>query len=422
MNAVIDAIRSPNAAQALDRFWTAGHGRVVAMAFAQGATLTLSGKAHLDLALECIKRNNQSPLEPLIARDLCVAVGSFAMNQANAIDKVTAMNALPVALSAMQLNRNNVEVYSSCCFAMSNLLKISNHIEAVHLRKDVAVWIVHAISWNLSRGAKLDSLAYTACSAARNYMWLNEVNTWTFLSEEALFNAPPLRKLIMSTHYFRTKEKVLEASLSALAMVAYFPANRQQLYTEDGVRVILDILRHSFARSNAACLCLSILNVLVSEPGPATEEERSFCRKTLLENGACGVVLQALLFSTAQQKAHRNLGLMQLEEEALATIVALCEYDSEILSAMVKNNAVWYLTEALRGFAVVHVTLIHSTLRTNCAIQMCEAAYSLAKSPVGLKALLDNDAIRLLKTIKTLFRDDERLVSSASKVISILTV
>lgn len=423
VSVVIDAIRSQNATQKLDKYWKDGHALAVATAFAQGATqkpAALSGKPHLNLVLDLVSRNNNQAVEnpavpkDSVARDLCVAIGAMAMNTANPIDKPTALAALPVALSTMQANNCNAAVYWSSCFAMSNLLKICNVIEDPTVRKDVAVWIVHAISWNLSRGTKLDALAYTAASAARNYMWLNEANAATFLSkEEKIFNASPLRKLLTSLSYFRQHDQPLEASLSALAMIAYFPAHRPEVIANQGVKMLLDILRHCVQRPHAACLCLSILGVLVSDPG--APDARSPTRAALLADGAPDAVIGAVFYAT------RAPGRLQIEEEALASLTSLCEFDEEVLAASVNAGAVSAVNEALRGFGVQNLTLIHSALRTSCAIQMCEAAYALAKSAEGLARLRETEALKYLKTIKTLFRENEQLVGAAAKVISLLS-
>eukprot|EP00171_Calliarthron_tuberculosum_P015450 IDg15450t1 len=276
-----------------------------------------------------------------------------------------AQQALPVALRAIQSFHNDAAVYSSCCFAMSNLLCICNQIETAELRIDVAVWIVHAISWNLRE--KLPSLAYTATCAARNFIWLNEANALAFLSKTALFNASPLAKLLLSMREFHNDERVLDASLSALGMVAYFPAMRPE-FRQCAYQYLLALYRSPIAMR---------------------DENRTMLRNVLLNSDACGSVVYALHFSLSQQQQGRGGDALRLTEEALASMVAMCEFDAEIRSTMVDKNAVIYVCEAVRGFAVTPVKLIHSVLRTNCAVQMCEATSAIAKSTVGLKRLQD---------------------------------
>ncbi len=435
---ILEAVQSPNPKQALDLYWTSGHRLILAKALLHCTTQSppiLTTAYHFDLllgflsrynnhVLEYIQRNNNNrvaplPFSPTITRDLCVAIGTMTGNSSSAVNKAKALIALPITLSSMHAFNEDAAVYSSCCFAMSRLLEINNRIPDIQVQKDIGVWIVHAISWNL-RVQRLPSLAYTATCAARNFIWLNEANTEAFLMEDKkLFTTPPLRKVLQSTQVYLENIVVLESILGTLGSIVFFPRFRLQLVQERGVTFLCGILRQSWRRVNISVLCLAVLSCIASDADVLHEDEISLVRSTLMSNDACGAVVQALRFSLAEQQS-RGVDALRTMTEALAAISAICEFDATTRSSMVDSDAVRFVTDAVRGFAITNVTLIHSSLRTNCALQMCEATLSLAKSPAGLKRLRDVQMSHLLKNIRTLFLRDEDVVAVADRAIKVL--
>lgn len=438
IHSVLEAMQSSNPKQTLDMYWNAGHGHTVAKALlhcTRQSPPILTTPYHFDLLLDFVSRNNTlvleyiqrnnnnrvapGPYNPSITRDLCVAIGTMAKNSPNAVNKAKALIALPITLSSMHAFNEDAAVYSSCCYAMSQLLEINNRISDIHVRKDIGVWIVHAISWNL-RMKLLSSLAYTATCAARNFMWLNEANTEAFLMEDKkLFTTPPLRKVLQSTQVYLKNDVVLESILGTLGNIAFFPRFRFQLVQERGVTFLCEILRQSWRRGNISVLCLAVLSCIASDPDAMREEEMTLVRSSLMSNDACGAIVQALRFSLAEQQS-RGVNALRTMTESLAAISAICDFDDTTRSSMVDSDAVRFVTDAVRGFAITNVTLIHSSLRTNCALQMCEASLSLAKSPAGLKRLRDVQMSHLLKNIRTLFLRDEDVVAAADRAIQVL--
>lgn len=422
-----NAIQGPNPRQALDLYWNApGHAHVIAQAFVQGATQSpplLTGKLYLDLALEYINRNNMAgPKQSRVARDLCLTVGSLASSQAFLIDKATAQQALPITLCAIQSFQNDAAVYSTCCFAMSNLLQISNHIDTAALRKEVAVWIVHAISWNL-REKKQPSLAYTATCAARNLMWLNEANATAFLSKTVHFNASPLAKLLTSMNEFLSDDNVLNVTLSALSMVAYFPRLRVQFAHESGIAILANVLRQIVHRMKTAAVCLSLLGCVVSEPGTLHKDDYNALSNALLSGDLCGAVLHALHFSLPAQQANnvQNGDALRLMDEALATLSAICEFNADMRATFVDKNAVGILVLAAREFSATLVSPVRSALQSSCVVQLCDAACTLAKSGAALKLFQESQLALIIKNVCAHFASDSRVVECCNNTVSVLT-
>lgn len=413
VHSALSLIQGPSPRQVLDKYWAAGNAQLIAQAFAEGATSSpplLSGKTYLDLALVYIRRNNKSgPKLSTVARDLCLTVGTLASNSNDPIDKTTAKRALPTTLSAIQSFQKNAAVYSSCCFAMSNLLHISNQIENAVLRKTAAAWIIHAISWN-QREKKLASLAYTATCAARNFLWLNEANANTLLSEASHNPTLPLTKLLHSFIEFRSNESVVDTSLSTLGMVAYFPALRPQFALVGGIAAIVGILLHSLRRVNAASMCLSVLTCITSDPASMGDDDRAAMCSALLKNDACGAVVHALYFSLHQWKQEgQSTASLRLMDEALATMATLCEFDEMARSAMVDRDAVTSVAKATRELSAPQIRLMQSSLLVNCAMQTCNTICALAKSKVALEQLRDANIRSTVDNLKLLSTNDPRV-------------
>jgi len=435
---ILEILQGPNPVHTLDAYWNAGHRYTIGQAFLHGTTQSppiITSKYHFELAVDLISRNkSNSPggvNDPRVARDLCSAVGSLIHKNPGVVDADSALRALPGALGSMQLFRNDASVYSACCYAMSNLLKINNRIPVAdrQLRMDMAVWIVHAISWNL-REKRLQSLAYTAASAARNFMWLNEVNSEQFLSEQSFrdkwFTAPPLQKLLQSTRYFYD-DYVLEPTLGALAAVVYFPRFRNQFIRDGGIATLCEVIRQTLTRGNAPSLCLSIISCIASDSSAMTPTERSLAHNALRSSEVCALVPHTLSFALAEQQSAQSQQSrssavsMNIMCSALVTMVALCESDPIFRSCLINCDAVRYLVDSARGFAVTNVTLIYSALRSECALEMCHLSLALSKDSVGLHRLREAQMGQLLKNLKLLFSRESNVVEAATRSMAALS-
>ena len=80
-----------------------------------------------------------------------------------------------------------------------------------------------------------------------------------------------------------------------------------------------------------------------------------------------------------------------------------------------------YVAEAAHNFGERHVTLVYSRLRSRCAAQLCNAAFFLTKSAVGLQRLRDLQILNPLENIKTLFKE-RNVIDNASRAIMVLSV
>lgn len=307
-SAVVAALQRHNAAAVLRDWWNRGFTRAVSSGLAQAHDI--GGEELLDLVRDFTARNNGSSQErkdPLVARDLCASIGHIARNSSRPLGQHaitrTVRDVLLVLPTFNYLGVARTEVFSFANFALCNLFKVYNVIQDFQLRNMTASWITYVLSWNTSPGkeAPFDQvLAYTATSAARNFMWMNEDNVRAFVecNSNKGYGAPPASvTLISSMMYFDWKGglSVVEASLSAMAMIVHFPRQRGEFMKAHGADAVMDVLSKHAGNSGITSLALWMVTVLFSGPaGGQSHEEAETIRRLFIDGHGCQKFVKAL--------------------------------------------------------------------------------------------------------------------------------
>lgn len=279
---IVSALQSSDAWTHLVDIWRRGHTRRVASGLA--SYRGLGGTEMLLITCKLLDDHNKpasGKRDPEVAKDLCAAIGNVARNEAVPIDRQAVFEALCVTLSTMFAYRQSfhenvqtsVEVFAACNFAFCNLFKVYNVIEDPAIRTKLAEWIAYSISWNVFQdgdtgvhGPHFETLAYTASSAARNFMWMNEDNVIAFTTINPSGAASTVSRLISSMMCFDREQctSVVEASLSALATVIHFPKQQLEFLRQHGVRTLVDILYRHPNEAKIASLVFSMIAMLLS--------------------------------------------------------------------------------------------------------------------------------------------------------------
>lgn len=302
----------------------------------------LAGTEHLLLFCGELEWNNRFRIEdrdPEVFRKLCRNIGNIARNESKHIDSAVILSSLRVVVSTMTLyhpsfhqNVESVLVFASCNYALCNLFKVFNRITEAKLRTELAEWIAYSISWNVyqdgnSRGPHLDKLSYTATSAARNFMWMNEDNVIAFTSRRPGGGSPvATARLLSSMNYFDREvpsPPVLEASLTALAVIVHFPKQRVQFVMLEGVYALMEVLHRHLRDSKILALIFSMITVLLSGPRQNVEEVRLIGERFISRNG-CDTVVYAL--EQLQQQMPYGLEQMDILEKGCAAMLAAAHF------------------------------------------------------------------------------------------------
>lgn len=311
---------------ALWQIWQQGHHRAVANI---AKSDKIYGEELLHFFCTLLSRYNRGCRDSVVTKDLCSAIGHVVRRNSSSsfmMSEEVIVLALDMALLSMYQFPHEVNVYVSSTYAVSNLLRVNNVVKNPELRRNIAIYIIHGLSWNImsdgngQRDGRGDGrvpqsalLAYTGTCAARNFMWQNEVNATTFMTQrsqgqgrQGLSTTSVLTQTLRCFLSFG-QVLVVESSLSALAMLIQFPNHRLQFVQEQGVNMIATLLQYHSTNMKMTAVGFSMLAVLFS--GHVSIEEVELASKSFC-NGNCGnFVVQAL--KLVQQKVARQSTVRQ---------------------------------------------------------------------------------------------------------------
>lgn len=364
----------------------------------------LANTETLQLACSALEQRNQSPAEIRDSdeiRQLCSRIGNIARNASAPIDHKVVLRTLRVILSTMYHYRQSllqnrdysVRVFASCNFALCNLFKLCNVIAEQELRTKLAEWIAYSISWNvfqdgITQGPHLDSLSYTATAAARNFMWMNEDNVIAFTSQTPCPGALATSRLVSSMNFFDPVQgripnsQVLEASLSALAMIVHFPQQRLAFMNVNGVQTLMEMLHRHIQNPKISALIFAMVTVLLSGPVQNQEEKESLGKGFIRDNGCNGLV-SAL--DQVRQKIPYDLESLKVLQQGCTAMLAAARF-SELLRANVVNASMasvlflvqWLATCSLPpGYNEDEIALRRALL--SLGVTLCELILELGK-------------------------------------------
>lgn len=377
--------------------------------------------------------------DPEVARDLCTAIGNIARNEAVPIEEQAVVKVLRVALSTMfgyrQSFQDNVllsvQVFAACNFALCNLFKVYNVVEDAGLRTRLAEWVAYSISQNVSqdgatriRGPHLEALAYTATSAARNFMWINEDNVVAFTKGNPSGAAPVLSCLMSSMKYFDWMQchSVVEASLSALAMVIHFPKQRIEFIRHNGFRTILNVLHAHSSHGKIASLIFSMIVVLLSGPGKSHEQE---VRKELVTDG--GYQELATFLDQAHRKMPNILERVEVLQKGFLALLSVARF-CESLRLNLAEKAVTSISTTAQRLAVclsnTGPNVKGATLETNCVklgIILSDLICELGKEQSVTSIFRKEGLKKVLEALLAVSSTDNGLAQSCRSAIAIIT-
>jgi hypothetical protein len=408
---VLSALKTPSGEAQVYKWWDEGHGAIIASALSKGDG-RVGGPPWLIMIKDLLTRSSSgSDKNPSIAKDLCVAMGNVA--RSGSIDNVRAQQSLPVTLATMQSFSFDVNVYSAACYALANILKVSNEISDDRRRREVADWVSHAMSFNLNGTGqpRMPSLAYLTASAARNFVWMRESNAKAFFLRREGVKWSAAENMRASMLFFRSDPTVVESCLSAFAALSYFPAYRIDLIrirTVSAVGQVLDIA----TGSNLPLLSMGLtaIGILVAgrtPPQTTPPTEVQTISTSLINEGGVAAVIKVL------EKAVRN-GSMPVIETGLHTLAALARFDLRLADCCVQLGGVGPVVQAV--WCAVRGAPQSVTART--AEVMCGAVNVLSGHAAAASAMRLAGIAEPMTTLVTRFASVPVVVTMGNQAIS----
>lgn len=437
VNAVLQAIARPDGDETLKTMWSLGHTRVVAAGLAQSSAL--AGRKMMRLTcffLKQIPELDSALRDPVVAKDLCMTIGHIARNPTEKISRDTILLAIPTVLTVMPAFQRNVlqnlEVYSTSCFALCNLFKLYNVISDRSLRTNVACWIAYAISMNVSQhtggahGPFLDTLAYTATGAARNFMWMNEANVRAFMSCNYGHTRATYR-LIYSMQYFdwAGRMSVVESSLSAVAMIIHFPRQRFEFVKRHGIKVLMDILHKQSGNTQLTALIFSMIAVLFAGPIHC-HEELELLQKGFLKDRGSELLVSAVEKMWQTALLNERSFIEGLERGYSATLT-VARFSARLKVSFIEAECMPKMLEAVRQLATSGATQCRerpdeelSRARGRLGMLLCELISLLGTEQQGFSFMRENNARRSLEEMLQYYRCEEGFEASCRRALSVL--
>lgn len=430
MEEVFHALRTPDAVKQLRVLWNQGCTQTVAGALAQARDL--KGGDILSLTCDFLGPHSSCKHDPFVDKGLCTAIGNISRNASDGIEAQLVLQALRVTVSTMFAYRTSfaknelasVELYTSCNFALCNLLKVNNIIEDVKLRSDLAKWILYVISWKISdnslaRGAQADTLCYEATCAARNFMWMNEANAQAFTEETGVRDAQLIESLIASMKQFDWKGSVplLEACLSAVAVAITIPQHRKEFMSLQGIALVLDALHRRLDEVKKAKLGLSMITALIASSGNRTEE-REILEDVCVKDQVCFRLLK--LLEGMQQPWIPNQTKLETLSIGYGTLLRCMDLGEQIHDRELYETAVRMTSltmERLCMFSETDSGLLRAWNRL--CVRVCAVLQLLAREPRA-RLLLQQETNVYLKQLMEDRGQDEAVISCMRTTLNIL--
>lgn len=438
LNALLNALQRPDGMAVVQSMWQYDNRRVVAMALARSPSLR--GEAMLALTSRFLKMNNdlqQERRDPYVAIELCTAIGHIARNDPQAISANSVIKMILNVLLVMPLFHHllhqHVEVYSACCFALSNLFMISNVISDANVRMKMALWIEYAISYNItnngtSAGPFSDSLAYTATCAARNFMWMNESNVQAFVNCSGGTGAAgsPISHLIESLQAFSYSGKthVVQSTLSALALIIFYPRQRAEFMHRHGFKVFFETLQRQPQETSVAALIFSMLSAMFSGPVTNLNDSDAFWKSFVLNQGNQGLI-QSL--DLVRRGMTSEKGRLEVLERGFYAVLTIARFHSSLRRSLIDAGCMQHIHAVLQEISSCTMTAAQTNdnsliaCRARLGAILCDVVRELGTDNSGYKYLRENNVRRSLEDMMRMYPGDSTFAHSCRGALALLS-
>ncbi|PXF43973.1 putative serine/threonine-protein kinase roco5 [Gracilariopsis chorda] len=438
LNALLNALQRSDGMAVVQSMWQYDNRRVVAMALARSPSLR--GESILALASRFLTMNNdlqQERRDPYVAIELCTAIGNIARNDPQAISASFVLKVIPNVLLVMSrfhhLLHQHVEVYSACCFALTNLFMITNVITDGNVRTKMALWIEYAISFNIandstSAGPFSDSLAYTATCAARNFMWMNEANVQAFVtcSGGDGQTGPPITHLIQSlrTFSYAGKTHVVQSTLSALALIIYYPRQRAEFMHRHGFKAFFETLQQQPQETSATALIFSMLAAMFSGPVSNPNDSDAFWKAFVIDQGSQGLI---------QSLDHVRRGVpsekerLEVLERGFYAVLTVARFHSSLRRSLIDAGCMQQVHAVLRDISSSAMTGVQTAdnsliaCRTRLGARLCDVVRELGTDNNGYRYLRENNVRRSLEDMMRRYPGDSAFAHSCRGALALLS-
>lgn len=412
---VLQALQASDGYATVRTWWEEGHAVVIASAIAR-EDQKIAGASRLELLVELLQKVTASQAQVKsatnanVARDLCIALGNAS--RGGSIDRKAAELALPLTLTTMQAFTYDMSVYSAACYALANVLKVSNEIVNERVRADVADWISHATSFNLNnkRGGPQPTLAYTTAAAARNFIWRKGANADAFFTRrraKTALHPSAAENMRSSMLFFQKDPTVVEACLSAYAALAYFPSHRLSLIKIGVVSAVARVMERPTNQQNAALLTMGLATLGIIVGSHASTAETDQLVEAFLKEGGVACVVKVL---GAAVRA-RNSRVM---EEGLYAMASLSRFDDRLGRTVVHSGGVSYVIQAV--FCNVESAPEQVTGRS--AEVMCDVVDVLSQHAAAASAMRQTRLSSPLQTLVSRFSIEPKVTGPGRKAIA----
>lgn len=426
---IMQALQGPNGASQIIAWWESSSGNCLAIAAALAREEFRSnsgnqqqiGSERVKLIVGLLKKVNRaqvagkSATNANVARELCIALGNVSRG-GTVIDREAAELALPMTLSTLQVFTWDMSVYSTACYALANMLKVSNEISQDRVRRDVADWISHATSFNLNnQTGPQPTLAYTTAAAARNYTWRKPANAAAFLARRegrregnSVVHPSAAENLCKSMVFFIPDPTVVEVCLSAFAALAFFPQHRISLLKIGTVRAVARVMDRPVTTQNSPLLAMGLATLgTIASRSAASTTECNHIVDALTNEGGLQTVVKAL--SSAVRA--RNARLM---EEGLCALAAFARFDQRLGRTVVQNGGVSPVINAV--FCSVNGAPNDITKRS--AEVMCDVADVLSQHAAAVSMMRQTGLSAPLKTLVGRYSNEPRVTKPGHQAIA----
>lgn len=411
--------------QSIDSLWSHGHKKMVAAGLAQANFL--AGKEMLIFAsryLDQSSRLTQGNLEPLIVRDLCVCIGNIAQNQCELLGQNVVLSVISVTISTMNnlfnLLRQNINdslpiVFSACNFALCNLIRVHNKVQDPRLRSEIAKWISFSISSNghvrSGRGLYSESLSYTAISAARSFIWRNEENLMELQKNHlsGMGTSGILLKLFTQFDWFDSV-LVVEASLSALAVLIVLQAEQQEFMNYQGVKELLRVLRRRATNRKIVKLVFAMLAMLMSGPVVKQVSEESVLEAFQDNNGYQNIVHAMNQVLRASPPKEELVSVLEAGCSAMLMTARFCDRLREQIVVYDTLRVIDSVAQWLFEYYADWSKIRRGTQERLC-ITTCQLIQEASKIPSGAQYFSSHGMVNTLKGLSAKYANDEHVSS-----------
>jgi serine/threonine protein kinase len=410
VQSLVQAVHAPNETLQILRWWKEGHIQQIAVALAKGdiESCTLRRFELISELLEEIADAPDGATKQAVAKHLCVALGNAARGAMRSSSN--AKRGIPIVLKALHGFTYVLSVYGAAFYALANLLKLSNEFPDVKVRRQIAEWLSHGMSYNLTSdmpGARSPTLAYTTACAVRNFVWINDANASVFLEPGSGTHGSPVEQLRDSMLAFRLHPIVAEACLGAFGALAYYPRHRISLVRVKFVHAACQVMSPpeptAVPKFNVLAMGLTALGILVS--GPLALEERSLIGAALRDEGGVRSSIVAL---------RDGVGARSFEqmEASVSAIVSIARFDRTLGEKIIELGGVQHVSRAV-WCAVA--TPDNATVRY--AEIMCVAAAVLLHQASAEGIMRQNNLGELLAKLVARYPSVPRVTVPGEKVI-----